>query len=93
MCDRWFDAVPLVVVEPGIRTGVPVLYDNPKEVGADRIVNTLAAFTLHGGPAIVVDFGTSTNFDVVSARGSSSAASSRRASRSRSMRWRRAPLS
>ncbi len=69
MCDRWFDAVPLVVVEPGIRTGVPVLYDNPKEVGADRIVNTLAAFTLHGGPAIVVDFGTSTNFDVVSAKG------------------------
>jgi type III pantothenate kinase len=69
MCERWFDAVPLVVVEPGIRTGVPVLYDNPREVGADRIVNTLAAFTLHGGPAIVVDFGTSTNFDVVSAKG------------------------
>src|SRR5664279_205730 len=55
MCERWFGAVPLVVVEPGIRTGVPVLYDNPKEVGADRIVNTLAAFTLHGGPAVVVD--------------------------------------
>jgi type III pantothenate kinase len=69
MCERWFGSVPLVVVEPGIRTGVPVLYDNPKEVGADRIVNTLAAFTLHGGPAIVVDFGTSTNFDVVSATG------------------------
>jgi len=69
MCERWFGAVPLVVVEPGIRTGVPVLYDNPKEVGADRIVNTLAAFTLHGGPAVVVDFGTSTNFDVVSATG------------------------
>jgi len=69
MCERWFGAVPLVVVEPGIRTGVPVLYDNPKEVGADRIVNTLAAHTLHGGPAIVVDFGTSTNFDVVSATG------------------------
>jgi type III pantothenate kinase len=69
MCERWFDAVPLVVVEPGIRTGVPVLYDNPREVGADRIVNTLAAFTGYGGPAIVVDFGTSTNFDVVSAKG------------------------
>ena len=69
MCERWFGSVPLVVVEPGIRTGVPVLYDNPKEVGADRIVNTLAAFTLHGGPAVVVDFGTSTNFDVVSATG------------------------
>ncbi|MBX5447034.1 MAG: type III pantothenate kinase [Acidothermus cellulolyticus] len=69
MSARWFPDAPLVVVEPGIRTGVPVLYDNPREVGADRIVNTLAAFTLHGGPAIVVDFGTSTNFDVVSARG------------------------
>jgi type III pantothenate kinase len=69
MCERWFGAVPLVVVEPGIRTGVPVLYDNPKEVGADRIVNTLAAYTLYGGPAVVVDFGTSTNFDVVSATG------------------------
>jgi type III pantothenate kinase len=61
--------VPHVIVEPGVRTGVPLLYDNPKEVGADRIVNALAAHTLYGGPAIVVDFGTSTNFDVVSARG------------------------
>jgi type III pantothenate kinase len=69
MCERWFHSVPLVVVGPGVRTGVPVLYDNPKEVGADRIVNTLAAFTQYGGPAVVVDFGTSTNFDVVSARG------------------------
>jgi type III pantothenate kinase len=58
-----------VIVEPGTRTGVPVLTDNPKEVGADRIVNTLAAFHLFGGPCIVVDFGTSTNLDVVSARG------------------------
>jgi type III pantothenate kinase len=48
---------------------VPILYDNPREVGADRIVNALAAHHLHGGPAIVVDFGTSTNFDVVSERG------------------------
>jgi type III pantothenate kinase len=48
---------------------VPILFDNPKEVGADRIVNALAAFTGYGGPAVVVDFGTSTNFDVVSARG------------------------
>ena len=61
--------VPLVIVEPGIRTGVPILYDNPKEVGADRIVNALAAYHLYGGPAIVVDFGTATNFDVVSAKG------------------------
>src|SRR5260370_41972203 len=59
----------MVVVEPGVRTGVPLLYDNAKEVGADRSVNTLAAYHLFGGPAVVVDFGTSTNFDVVSARG------------------------
>jgi type III pantothenate kinase len=64
-----FTDVPLVVVEPGVRTGVPILMDNPKEVGADRIVNSLAAYTLYGGPAVVVDFGTSTNFDVVSAKG------------------------
>ncbi len=52
-----------------MRTGVPLLYDNPREVGSDRVVNALAAYHLYGGPAIVVDFGTSTNFDVVSARG------------------------
>ena len=69
MCERWFDHLPVVVVEPGIRSGVPVLTDNPKEVGSDRIMNTLAAYSLHGGPAVVVDFGTSTNFDVVSERG------------------------
>jgi len=67
--DRYYTDVPAVIVEPGVRTGVPILYDNPREVGADRIVNALAAFTLYGGPAIVVDFGTSTNFDVVSERG------------------------
>jgi type III pantothenate kinase len=66
---RYYPDVPAVIVEPGVRTGVPILYDNPREVGADRIVNALAAFTLYGGPAIVVDFGTSTNFDVVSSRG------------------------
>ena len=69
MLDRYYADVPHVIVEPGARTGVPVLTDNPKEVGADRIANTLAAFTLYGGPSIVVDFGTSTNFDVVSAKG------------------------
>jgi type III pantothenate kinase len=69
MLDRYYPDLPTVIVEPGVRTGVPLLYDNPKEVGADRIVNTLAAFHLYGGPAIVVDFGTSTNFDVVSVRG------------------------
>ena len=67
--ERYYADVPVVIVEPGVRTGVPILYDNPREVGADRIVNALAAHHLHGGPAIVVDFGTSTNFDVVSERG------------------------
>jgi type III pantothenate kinase len=61
--------VPRVVVEPGVRTGVPVLMDNPREVGADRIVNALAAAHYFPGPSIVVDFGTATTFDVVSAKG------------------------
>ena len=69
MFARYFSDVPTVVVGPGVRTGVPLLYDNPREVGPDRIVNTLAASTLYGGPAVVVDFGTSTNFDVVSGKG------------------------
>ena len=69
MLTRHFGDVPAVVVEPGVRTGVPVLMDNPREVGTDRVVNALAAATLYGGPAIVVDFGTATTFDVVSPRG------------------------
>ena len=69
MLERYWPHVPTVIVEPGTRTGVPVLTDNPKEVGADRIVNTIAAHHLYGGPCIVVDFGTSTNFDCVSAKG------------------------
>jgi type III pantothenate kinase len=69
MLNNYYQDVQQVIVEPGIKTGVPVLTDNPKEVGADRIVNSLAAFTLYGGPAIVVDFGTSTNLDVISAKG------------------------
>lgn len=69
MLNNYYQDIPQVIVEPGIKTGVPVLTDNPKEVGADRIVNSLAAFTLYGGPAIVVDFGTSTNLDVISAKG------------------------
>ena len=69
MLGRYYAGVPTVVVEPGVRTGVPLLYDNPKEVGADRIVNSLAAYTRYGGPAVVVDFGTSTNFDVVGPHG------------------------
>lgn len=69
MLARSFAGIRSVVVEPGVRTGVPILTDNPKEVGSDRIMNTLAVHHLYGGPAVVVDFGTSTNFDVVSARG------------------------
>lgn len=69
MLERYHRDVPTLLIQPGVRTGVPVAVDNPKEVGADRIMNTLAAYHLFGGPAIVVDFGTATNFDVVSARG------------------------
>jgi type III pantothenate kinase len=69
MCRRYHGDVPAVVVEPGVRTGVPVLTDNPKEVGTDRVVNALAAVTLYGAPAVVVDFGTATTFDAVSVRG------------------------
>ncbi|MBD2895714.1 type III pantothenate kinase [Actinomadura nitritigenes] len=69
MCRRYYGDVPAVIVEPGVKTGVPVRMDNPKEVGADRIVNALAAVHTHGGPAIVVDFGTATTFDAVSAKG------------------------
>jgi type III pantothenate kinase len=59
----------LLDLGPGVRTGVPIRYDDPREVGPDRIANTVAARERHGAPAIVVDFGTSTNFDVVSAAG------------------------
>jgi type III pantothenate kinase len=69
MCRRYYGDVPAVIVEPGVKTGVPLRYDNPREVGSDRIMNAVAAVHLYGGPAIVVDFGTSTNFDAVSERG------------------------
>jgi type III pantothenate kinase len=69
MCARYFPDITALIVEPGVRTGVSVRMDNPKEVGSDRIMNAVAAFHLYGGPAVVVDFGTSTNFDAVSARG------------------------
>ena len=58
-----------IVIEPGIKTGMPILYDNPKEVGADRIANAVAAYDLYGGPTVVVDFGTGNNFDVISENG------------------------
>ncbi|MGH8960981.1 MAG: type III pantothenate kinase [Jatrophihabitantaceae bacterium] len=70
MLADYYPDLPTVLVEPGIRTGVSLQYENPKEVGADRIVNTLAAHHLvEGRPAIVVDFGTTTNFDVVNEHG------------------------
>jgi type III pantothenate kinase len=69
MIRRYYADVPAVIVEPGVRTGVPVRTDNPKEVGSDRIMNALAVVHLYGGPAIVVDFGTSTNFDAISKGG------------------------
>ncbi|MFC9892875.1 type III pantothenate kinase [Nocardia sp. NPDC127579] len=69
MLDRYWHQVPHVVVEPGVRTGIPLLVDNPKEIGADRIVNTLAAHHRFGAAAIVVDFGTATTVDLVSAKG------------------------
>ena len=69
MLTRYWSHVPHVVVEPGVRTGVPLLVDNPKDVGADRIINGLAAFHFYSAPCIVVDFGTSTCIDVVSAKG------------------------
>ncbi|GAB3679553.1 type III pantothenate kinase [Saccharopolyspora tripterygii] len=69
MLDRYWSEVPRVVVEPGVRTGVPLLVDNPKEVGADRVINTLAAHHLHASNCVVVDFGTSTNIDAISAKG------------------------
>ena len=68
VCSKLFQRPPLVV-GPGIRTGMPIRYENPREVGADRIVNSLAAYTLMSGPVIAVDFGTATTFDCVSAKG------------------------
>lgn len=68
MAERYFGAKPMFV-GPGVKTGLPILYDNPREVGADRIVNAVAAWDKYPGPAIVVDFGTATTFDAVSAKG------------------------
>ena len=66
--ERWA-GVDLLVLGPGVSTGVPIRYDDPREVGPDRIANAVAARERHGAPSVVVDFGTSTNFDVVSAAG------------------------
>jgi type III pantothenate kinase len=69
MLTRYLSDIDQVVVEPGVRTGVPVLMDNPREVGTDRIANALAAAELFDGPCVIVDFGTATTYDVVSGRG------------------------
>jgi type III pantothenate kinase len=68
VCETYFHVQPFFV-EPGIKTGMPLLVDNPLELGADRLVNAIAAFERYGGPCIVVDFGTATTFDVISAKG------------------------
>ena len=68
VCERYFNLRPLLI-EPGVKTGMPVHYDNPAEVGADRIVNAVAAFEKYGGPCVIVDFGTATTFDCVSEKG------------------------
>jgi type III pantothenate kinase len=66
--ERYFKIKPLFV-EPGIKTGMPLLIDNPAELGADRVANGVAAFARYGGPCVVVDFGTATTFDVITAKG------------------------
>jgi len=68
MTQRYFGFEALVI-EPGVRTGMPILYDNPKDVGADRIANAVAAYDLYGGPSIVVDFGTANTIDAISDKG------------------------
>src|SRR4051812_18057277 len=68
VAERWAKA-PLLVVGPGVKTGIQIQYDDPREVGPDRVLNAVAAKERYGAPAIVVDFGTSTNFDVVSSAG------------------------
>ncbi|EHQ87335.1 type III pantothenate kinase [Desulfosporosinus youngiae] len=65
---KYFGVEPLVV-GPGVKTGMPIIYDNPREVGADRIVNAVAAYNKYGGPLVIVDFGTATTFCVISKRG------------------------
>jgi type III pantothenate kinase len=69
MAGRWFAQLPLTVLGPGTKSGMSILYDNPREVGADRIANSVGAFDLYGGPSIVVDLGTATTFDAISSQG------------------------
>ena len=69
MANRWFSNLELTVIGPGTKSGMPILYDNPREVGADRIADAVGAYDLYPGASIVVDMGTATVFDVVSAKG------------------------
>jgi len=69
MAERWFPELPLVMLGPGVRSGMPILYDNPKEVGPDRVADAVAAHDLYGGPTIIVDLGTATTFEAVSEAG------------------------
>ncbi len=69
MANRWFSELELTVIGPGTKSGMPILYDNPREVGADRIADAVGAYDLYPGASIVVDMGTATVFDVVSAKG------------------------
>ncbi len=69
MATRWFSRVPCVVLGPGTKSGMPILYDNPKEVGADRVANAVGAYDLYGGPCVVVDMGTATTVEAISAAG------------------------
>ena len=68
MCRNYFHMDPLMVA-PGIKTGINIKYDNPRELGSDRIANAVAAYELYGGPCIFIDFGTATSFGCVSAKG------------------------
>ena len=68
LCEKYYNISPLVI-EPGVKTGMPIYYDNPKEVGADRIVNAVAAYEKYKESLIIVDFGTATTFDYISANG------------------------
>ena len=69
LCEDFFPGVSPLIIGAGVRTGVRVLYDNPRDVGADRVSDAVAAFSLYGGPTIVVDFGTATVLDAISAQG------------------------
>ena len=69
MANRWFSDLEVTVLGPGTKSGMPILYDNPREVGADRIADAVGAYDLYGGALVVVDLGTATVFDVVSAKG------------------------